>query len=70
LRKLSGRTNLSLMLRCCTYCMGDLEFRSDSTGDHYICLQCNERAETPKSKIGRLARIGGDLLPRTGLTAS
>jgi len=46
--------DLALMLRCCPHCMGDLEFRSDFTGEYYTCLQCSKRAETPASD-GHLA---------------
>lgn len=46
--------DLALMLRCCPLCMGDLEFRSDFTGEYYTCLQCSKRADPPAS-VGRLA---------------
>jgi hypothetical protein len=39
--------DLALMLRCCPHCMGDLEFRSDFTGEYYTCLQCSKRADPP-----------------------
>ena len=41
--------DLALMLRCCPHCMGDLEFRSDFTGEYYTCLQCSKRADPPAS---------------------
>ncbi len=46
--------DLALMLRCCPHCMGDLEFRSDFTGEYYTCLQCSKRADPPAS-VGHLA---------------
>ncbi len=46
--------DLALMLRCCPHCMGDLEFRSDFTGEYYTCLQCSKRAD-PSASVGRLA---------------
>lgn len=48
--------DLALMLRCCPHCMGDLEFRSDFTGEYYTCLQCSKRADPPAS-FARLAAI-------------
>ena len=49
--------DLALMLRCCPHCMGDLEFRSDFTGDYYTCLQCSKRAD-PSAGVGHLAILG------------
>ncbi|HUF52941.1 MAG TPA: hypothetical protein VMR52_04100 [Dehalococcoidia bacterium] len=65
-----ARMDIALMLRCCSHCLGDLEFRSELSGDYYVCLQCNQRAETSQSKIGRLARLGGDVAARPRPTAS
>ena len=48
--------DLALMLRCCPHCMGDLEFRSDFTGEYYTCLQCSKRADPPAG-FARLAAI-------------
>ena len=48
--------DLALMLRCCPHCMGDLEFRSDFTGQYYTCLQCSKRADPPAS-AGHLAAL-------------
>lgn len=56
--------DLALLLKCCSHCLGDLEFRSDFSGEFYTCLQCNARAE-PANKIGRLTRWASD--DRTGL---
>ena len=55
--------DLALMLKCCPHCMGDLEFRSDFTGEYYTCLQCSKRAEQPAS-------VGQQLAPhsRTSVT--
>jgi len=50
------KVDLALLLKCCPHCLGDLEFRSDFSGEFYMCLQCNARAE-PASKAGRLAGI-------------
>ena len=49
--------DLALMLRCCPHCMGDLEFRSDFTGDYYTCLQCSKRADPPAG-VGQLSIPG------------
>ncbi len=60
--------DLALMLRCCPHCMGDLEFRSDFTGEYYTCLQCSKRADSPAS-AGHLATLvshGRSRLPRPG----
>ncbi len=59
--------DLALMLRCCPHCMGDLEFRSDFTGEYYTCLQCSKRAE-PTAGVGHLAVPASPL--RTRLTRS
>lgn len=56
------KLDISLLLKVCPQCLGDLEFRSDFAGDYYRCLQCNERME-PRSEIGRLA-----MLPRSRTT--
>ncbi len=48
--------DLALMLRCCPHCMGDLEFRSDFTGEYYTCLQCSKRAEQP-GNVGNMALL-------------
>ena len=57
--------DLALMLRCCPHCMGDLEFRSDFTGEYYTCLQCSKRADPPAS-VGLLAALAPH--SRTSLT--
>jgi hypothetical protein len=54
--------DLALMLRCCPHCMGDLEFRSDFTGEYYTCLQCSKRADPPAS-FSRLAALVPDSRP-------
>jgi hypothetical protein len=54
--------DLALMLRCCPHCMGDLEFRSDFTGEYYTCLQCSKRADPPSSGA-RLAAFVPDNRP-------
>jgi hypothetical protein len=36
--------------------MGDLEFRSDFTGEYYTCLQCSKRAEQAGS-VGKMALL-------------
>ena len=54
--------DLALMLRCCPHCMGDLEFRSDFTGEYYTCLQCSKRADPPTS-VSRLAALAPDNRP-------
>ena len=51
--------DLALMLRCCPHCLGDLEFRSDFSGEYYTCLQCNERAD-PQDRVVRLATLAHD----------
>ena len=51
--------DLALMLRCCPHCVGDLEFRSDFTGEYYTCLQCSKRADPPAG-AGRLAALVPD----------
>jgi hypothetical protein len=57
--------DLALMLRCCPHCMGDLEFRSDFTGEYYTCLQCSKRADPPAG-VGHPAILGPHI--RTRLT--
>ena len=49
--------DLALMLRCCPHCMGDLEFRSDFTGEYYTCLQCSKRTD-PLAGFGQPAIPG------------
>jgi hypothetical protein len=48
--------DIALFLRCCPHCLGDLEYRSDVSGEYYTCLQCNERADAA-ARLGQLARI-------------
>lgn len=38
------KMDISLSLKVCPNCLGDLVRRSDFTGDYYRCLQCNGRA--------------------------
>jgi hypothetical protein len=40
----SRKLDISLLLKVCPNCLGDLVFRSDSSGDYYRCEQCNARA--------------------------
>ena len=57
--------DLALMLRCCPHCMGDLEFRSDFTGEYYTCLQCSKRADPPSSVSRLAAFVPESRAPRT-----
>lgn len=50
------KVDISLLLKVCPECLGDLVFNSDFSGEHYRCLQCNARME-PKSRIGRLRSL-------------
>jgi hypothetical protein len=43
-RRAPRKLDISLLLKVCPNCLGDLVFRSDFSGDYYRCLQCNERA--------------------------
>ena len=47
------KLDISLLLKVCPTCLGDLVFHADFSGDYYRCLQCNERTE-PRNKIGHL----------------
>jgi hypothetical protein len=40
----SRKLDISLVLKVCPNCLGDLVFRSDFGGDYYRCAQCNIRA--------------------------
>lgn len=40
----SRKLDISLLLKVCPNCLGDLVFRSDYRGDYYRCAQCNTRA--------------------------
>jgi hypothetical protein len=57
--------DLALMLRCCPHCMGDLEFRSDFTGEYYTCLQCSKRADPPSSGAHLAALVPDNRPPLT-----
>jgi hypothetical protein len=50
------KLDISLLLKVCPECLGDLVFRSDFSGDYYRCLQCNQRME-PRNRIGRLPSL-------------
>lgn len=50
------KLDISLLLKVCPDCLGDLVFHSDFSGEYYRCLQCNSRTE-PRSKLGRLPDI-------------
>ena len=42
-RRAPRKMDISLLLKVCPNCLGDLVHRSDFTGDYYRCLQCNGR---------------------------
>jgi len=50
------KLDISLLLKVCPDCLGDLVFESDFSGDYYRCLQCNSRTQ-PRNKPGRLPEI-------------
>ncbi len=58
-RRAPRKMDLSISLKVCPNCLGDLVFRSDFTGDYYSCLQCNERADLHR----RHGRITGVRMP-------
>lgn len=43
-RRASRKMDISLLLKVCPNCLGDLVHRSDLSGDYFHCLQCNGRA--------------------------
>lgn len=50
------KLDISLLLRVCSECLGDLVFCSTEDGDYYRCIQCDAR--TPiRSGMGRLVDI-------------
>jgi len=51
--------DIATLLRVCPQCLGDLEHRTDFSGEHFRCLQCNARTE-PRSSIGRLPTVTSD----------
>ena len=50
------KLDISLLLKVCPDCLGDLVFHSDFGGEYYRCLQCNSRTE-PRSFVSRLADL-------------
>lgn len=43
-RRAPRKMDISLLLKVCPICLGDLAYRTDFSGDYYRCLQCNGRA--------------------------
>jgi len=39
------KQDISVLLKVCPDCLGDLVHRNDYSGDYYLCMQCNERVE-------------------------
>jgi hypothetical protein len=59
--------DISIILKVCPNCLGDLVFRSDFTGDYYSCLQCNERADlTPRRGMLTGVRMTPPPAPQPG----
>jgi hypothetical protein len=44
------KQHISLLLKVCPDCLGDLVHRSDYSGDYYLCMQCNERVDAWSKK--------------------
>lgn len=61
------KMDISLLLKVCQDCLGDLVFSSDATSSYYRCLQCNARA-VPRDYAARVAEHAvaarGDLPPQ------
>jgi hypothetical protein len=55
--------DISIILKVCPNCLGDLVFRSDFTGDYYSCLQCNEQT-APQVRLSRLTGVRMGSPPR------
>lgn len=62
------KMDISLLLKVCPSCLGDLEFSSDFSGNYYRCLQCDERV-TPRDRTSRIAAMAaharGNTMPQT-----
>jgi hypothetical protein len=61
-----ARRNVDISLRVCSHCLGDVVWRSDSTGKYYLCLQCDERVEAPSQAEAIAARLNtqpGEFFP-------
>lgn len=50
------KLDISLLLKVCPDCLGDLVLESNVSGEYYRCLQCNSRTE-PRNKTGDLPDI-------------
>ena len=50
------KLDISLLLKVCPDCLGDLVFESDFSGEFYRCLQCKNRTE-PRNRVGRLPTL-------------
>jgi hypothetical protein len=48
--------DVSLLLKVCPDCLGDLVFCSETTGDYYRCIQCDHRTER-RDGIGQLVDL-------------
>ncbi len=44
------RHDISLRLKVCPECLGDLGRRFDVTGLYYVCMQCNEKVQPDKNQ--------------------
>jgi hypothetical protein len=63
-RRAPLKADISLLLKVCSNCLGDLVYRSDYSGDYYSCLQCNERTET-RARSGRVTGVRGPFTATT-----
>jgi ribosomal protein L37AE/L43A len=71
-RRAPRKVDISLLLRVCPNCLGDLVHRTDLSGDYYRCLQCNARAAPgvyaeQLTGVRSVAEPGGRIIPAPGL---
>ena len=56
-KRVADRSGLSLALKACPRCLGDLVRQSGTYSDYYACLQCGIEIE-PRPSSGAAAGVG------------
>lgn len=68
-RRARKKQDISLLLKVCPNCVGDLVTRLNVTGVYYLCIQCNEVVHPMKKRpalpLPKLATQAGDFFPES-----
>jgi hypothetical protein len=63
------KQNISLLLKVCPNCLGDLVTRLNVSGVYYLCIQCNEVVKPARKPVAlpepKIATQARDFFPGT-----